>query len=260
MGQVSYAVRIAMFALMLGCGADSPPSVCGTAVALFGATRDAGDMEHDLVSSVAGVYVWDTATKNLLRTCTASRIAPHWFVTAKHCIPNAANLGITIAFQRADEAAPPLDPGCPGHVLGAANKEAAVEWIRHPKLDLALLRTEHAGWSWISSHARVVAAGERVVMAGIGLRETLRTGELAFLSATVQALDEAHIVVSAGAMAGACFGDSGGPLLLIDDTLGTSIVGVLSRGSESCTGSDAYVRLDVVRAWLRDQGVALERD
>jgi hypothetical protein len=56
--------------------------------------------------------------------------------------------------------------------------------------------------------------------------------------------------VSAGGRAGACFGDSGGPLLVRGDDGHARVLGVLSSGAAGCFGRDTYARVDRLWEWL----------
>jgi hypothetical protein len=58
------------------------------------------------------------------------------------------------------------------------------------------------------------------------------------------------ITVDSGPDAGACGGDSGGPLF-VGDASGWQVAGVLSGGSADCTGDDVYVDLASVVGWIR---------
>jgi hypothetical protein len=49
---------------------------------------------------------------------------------------------------------------------------------------------------------------------------------------------------------GVCFGDSGGPVMVIDSGGVTSVAGNLSWGDPDCLGKDRYTRVDTNRAWL----------
>jgi hypothetical protein len=63
--------------------------------------------------------------------------------------------------------------------------------------------------------------------------------------------DGVAVTVTASGHGGACFGDSGGPLLVRDESGAIRVVGLLTRGSSNCLGSDEYVRLSAAAAWLQ---------
>lgn len=52
---------------------------------------------------------------------------------------------------------------------------------------------------------------------------------------------------------GVCFGDSGGPLLVLADDGTVRVAGVLSNGDETCVGRDNFVRLELHLAWIEEQ-------
>jgi hypothetical protein len=49
---------------------------------------------------------------------------------------------------------------------------------------------------------------------------------------------------------GVCFGDSGGPVMVIAADGTTRTAGVLSHGDSSCVGRDNYTRVDAYRDWV----------
>ncbi|HYQ42497.1 MAG TPA: trypsin-like serine protease [Polyangiaceae bacterium] len=167
-------------------------------------------------------------------TCTAVRIAPHWLLSARHCtaLGQAQFLG---------------DDGEHGRV---------VEWVPHPELDLALARLQPTTCSSsltlpLAEPGVDAAHLSRATLAGYGLNERDQVGELAFLVEEVVAIDDTTVTVDGFERSGACVGDSGGPLLVRDLHGGVAVLALLSVGSSSCVGTDVYVRVDLVRDWVR---------
>ena len=81
-------------------------------------------------------------------------------------------------------------------------------------------------------------------------------GRRTFLVERVAQVADDHVLVSADGLAGACFGDSGGPLLVRGDDGRVRTLGLLSQGSSDCRGTDRYLRVDALADWLaREAGV-----
>jgi hypothetical protein len=59
---------------------------------------------------------------------------------------------------------------------------------------------------------------------------------------------------------GSCSGDSGGPLIIRDDTGAPSAIGLLSNGSAGCNQTDAYLRTDILASWVLQTIGALTSD
>jgi hypothetical protein len=165
-------------------------------------------------------------------------------LTARHCVEDAA--------------APELDVD----VVSASGTHtyAVAALHRHPELDLAALELDAAPdfdevgtIAWSEHVAPLAQPGSDVQTAGFGVDEAGRVGTRRFGVEQVLNLDEEHVVVSARGHAGACDGDSGGPLLVRGEGGHVLAVGVLSKGAVSCYGVDRYTRLDAAARWLRDE-------
>jgi hypothetical protein len=51
---------------------------------------------------------------------------------------------------------------------------------------------------------------------------------------------------------GVCFGDSGGPSMMISPQGDARVLGDLSQGDDECAHQDDYVRADLLREWIED--------
>jgi hypothetical protein len=92
-------------------------------------------------------------------------------------------------------------------------------------------------------------AGGLVQLGGFGLDQAT-TLQREFVVAEIQSLSSTSVTVSAAGLGGACFGDSGGPLLVRSQDGHAGTLGVLDAGSASCAGVDLYTRLDTLIDWL----------
>lgn len=211
----------------------------GSSAALTQGTADAEYLkleprqQDSVIAIVADGALW----------CSGALVSEHHVLTAQHCMEQ-------------------FDPAALEVVFGGALDEAAFRTAArisraHPDLDLLVLELAGSPVAAIGVEPLPVAArpigalapGTVVQIAGFGGGgETARTRE--FLVAEVTASDRASVTVSAGGLGGACFGDSGGPLLLRTATGEAAVLGVLTEGSSSCSGFDVYARADGLADWL----------
>jgi hypothetical protein len=168
--------------------------------------------------------------------CTGTRVPGGWVLTAAHCRFGA------MTFHLQDG--------------GAEEALEGTEVAVHPSQDLMLFRiAPPRTTSWripvvVDAAAVDLAPADAVLLAGLGEREDGGAGQRRFLAATIHQVTEQTIVVDGRGRNGACFGDSGGPMLIRDWTGQVALVGVLSKGSPSCLALDLAVRTDAAGEWL----------
>ena len=170
--------------------------------------------------------------------CTASLIARGWALTAAHCAATEVD-----ALRLASGA------------HGAASIPV-VQVALHPSLDAALLAFDPSAIApcvaplTLGASDASIELGAELWLAGFGLQEDGRRGRLEVVAEIVAAIDDSHLWVDGAGTSGACVGDSGGPLLAIDETGSPRIAGILHEGSASCLGYDGYVRADRLVEWV----------
>lgn len=71
-----------------------------------------------------------------------------------------------------------------------------------------------------------------------------------FLATTIAQTDGGSVITDSGSDAGACAGDSGGPLFVQDGGSDWQLAGVLSEGSAYCVGFDVFTTASSVQAWI----------
>jgi secreted trypsin-like serine protease len=173
--------------------------------------------------------------------CSAVVIADGTVLTAKHCLSANRTTFDDVELVFGPDAYASRIVGHPTSVT------------LHPGADAALLRFEAAslGDAWRSTPMALFGGaidrslvGTPVEIAGFGQAEDSE-GQLKFARQDVVAVDPATITVNSGADVGACFGDSGGPVL-IGTSAGPAVLGILAWGPDDCRGGDHYVRADLL--------------
>jgi hypothetical protein len=235
-------------ALVLGACArtEETPNVECRSAAIVGGSERAEYLAIARAQESAIARLSIAGTKEGDASCSAVLVAPGVALTAAHCVPveaTALQLSFTVSGR-------------------ASSADIALENVaRHPELDLAVLgfpedSTALSGVRPISIGLEYPSApGALVQLGGHGLTENGLLEGLRFATERIVESSPDAFVVSADGRAGACDGDSGGPALSRDGDGSVRVVGVLSAGSASCTGTDRYVRLNGAGAWLAEHGV-----
>jgi hypothetical protein len=89
--------------------------------------------------------------------------------------------------------------------------------------------------------------------AGYGETQTGSSGDRFFAVETIDDVggaDLGELTVDGMGLRGVCFGDSGGPALVVDPTGAARLAGVLSWGDSSCVDRDRYARADLGLSWI----------
>ncbi len=185
---------------------------------------------------------------DLIRLCSATHVGGGLVVTARHCFEGASRWTATVVHRDAIELEVERETTCGDVSAYSTEREAEL----HPALDAARLRAPSlAGAPAAPVLRHLPAAGTRALLGGYGLDETGNFGTRAFLDTQLVESSDERLVTDSGEQAGACLGDSGGPLFVMDGEQPT-LAGVLARGSPTCTGRDEWTPTAVLADWLTD--------
>jgi hypothetical protein len=96
-----------------------------------------------------------------------------------------------------------------------------------------------------------VGSGTTAEAAGYGEQEDSSDGEREFTAEPISDLeDDQFMTIDGGGLHGACWGDSGGPVMVVASDASVRVAGDLSWGDPSCLDEDHYARTDTSVAWI----------
>jgi hypothetical protein len=214
-----------------------PPPVCGPDVRRVPAVYYGTTMPTQLPLTPGQVLALVDFS-----TCSGTFVTDEWVLTATHCTlavgarlcvgPNPLAADVCFTVDRVEDN-PSADQTLV-HVDAPASS-------RIPELQPIPVMTELIDATWIG---RITEAG------GYGTQETGASGEREFTAEPIAAMSGNFVTVDGLGTHGLCFGDSGGPLMVLASDATVRVLGDLSNGDSSCVGQDNFTRTDLQIAWI----------
>lgn len=175
--------------------------------------------------------------------CSGLVVGPTWVLSARHCM---FSRGSRFCVDR--QARDPAicfsivnvfhEPGGNDMTLLELDGDVTEQF---PEVEPVLLMPEDLDASWV---------GRTAESGGYGQQEDGGFNERQFTADEIVELDGDRIVVDGGGRHGVCYGDSGGPIMVLASDGSVRTAGVVSDGDGSCTRIATFTRVDLYRSWL----------
>lgn len=184
--------------------------------------------------------------------CTATLISPLVVATAEHCTRdrNAVDMAFGIGSL-------PSEPLATFQVVNKAERDdvdAALLILAEDAVarvpELRPILPNRTNLDDPDESERLI--GREVQVAGYGDTRSPDLVGRFFATVELKEIQDDFVVVDGRGIQGLCFGDSGGPVITLNQRRAPVMLGVEHGGDDSCLGTDYLTRLDPLSDWINN--------